>query len=717
MTISFHEAKILPSMRTLIPHPSASTGWRVKTAALLFCLFSSGPAFAQALRWEPLGRPMRPVAVLSLAATPDGALYVGAAGESALYRRAPGAETWTRTPFPYASIDAVMPVSPDTLFVNAADTGGGEYWGALYRSTDGGATWERVDPFNRHVTAIARTSGDALLALDFFDRFLRSDDGGQTWREASPDPPFEVPTDLLRLPDGRLLAGAVHGLWISDDGATWTPTGLTDPLVTTATVAPGGVWYAGTSRDGLWRSTDEGATWTRIAFEGRSIRALTITPERAVVAAVDDAVYRSGDDGATWTRAAFPAPVTPALRGLRSAPDGTLYAGTAEGLFRSDDDGRTWTPDGPEEPAEADLVAALPEGGLLTGSNARGWFRLPDDGRTWLPLTPTPPIRAFLRHTDGRLYAASDAGPLRWDGGSASWDTLRANLPERPVTALAGAPDGALFAAVDARGVFRLGPNAETWTALGLTGEAVTMLAAGDAGRVLAASATALYRSTDGGEHWRGTAWPETRPLRALFATPAGEVFAATEAAGLWRSTDFGRTWQASPFPDAAEAVALTGTPRGDVFAGTSHGVFRSGDGGMTWQPAGLDTLAARDLTLDLEGRLVVLGAGPSLFRTAGPVSPPGAPSGEGVALEPAYPNPAFGATTVAFTLSERAAVTLDVYDVLGRRVARLAAGTYAPGLHRLTWDASKLAAGLYVYRLEALGRVETRRMVLLPAR
>ncbi|WP_457654211.1 T9SS type A sorting domain-containing protein [Rhodocaloribacter sp.] len=532
------------------PNPLGRAG-----LSLLLCLLVSGPALAQALRWEPLERPMRPVAVLSLAAPPDGALYVGAAGEGALYRRAPGAETRTRIPFPQPSIDAVMPVSPDTLFVNAADTGGGEYRGALYRSLDGGATWERMDPFNPHVTTIVRTSGDALLALDFLDRFLRSDDGGQTWREASPELPFEVPTDLLRLPYGRLLTGAIHGVWISDDGATWTPTGLTDPIVTTAAVAPGGVWYAGTSREGLWRSTDEGATWTRIAFAGRSIHALAITPEDAVVAAVD------------------------------------------------------------------------------------------------------------------------------------------------------------------ARGVFRLRPGAETWTTLGLEDASVTMLAAGDAGRVLAASATALYRSTDDGEHWRRTAWPETRPLRALFATPAGEVFAATEDDGLRRSTDFGRTWQETPFPDAAEAAALTGTPRGDVFAGTNHGVFRSGDGGMTWQPAGLDTLAVHALTLDDEGRLLILGEGPEFFRTAEPVSTPGAPSAEGVALEQNYPNPASGAITVTFVLPERTAVSLDVYDVLGRRVARLAAGTYAPGLHRLTWDPSKLAAGLYVYRLEALGRVETRRMVLLPAR
>ena len=705
-------------MKTVSLHSSERTGRPRKAAALLLCLLVSAPALAQTLRWEPLERPMRSVAVLSLAAAPDGTLYVGADGTGALYRRAPGAATWTRIPFPQTAIDAVMPVSPDTVFVNAADTGGGEYWGALYRSTDGGATWTRVDPFNRHVTAIARTAGDTLLALDFLDRFLRSDDGGQTWREASPELPFEVPTDLLRLPDGRLLTGAIHGVWISDDGATWTPTGLTDPIVTTTAVAPAGVWYAGTSRDGLWRSTDEGATWTRIAFEGRSIHALTITPEGAVVAAVDDAVFRSGDGGATWTQAAFPSPVTPTPRGLLSAPDGTLYAGMKEGLFRSDDDGRTWTPDGPEEPAEADLVAALPEGGLLTGSNARGWFRSPDDGRTWLPLAAAPPIRSLLRHTDGSLYAASDAGLLRWDDGSASWDTLRAGLPERPLTALAGAPDGALFVATDSSGVFRLPPGAETWTALGLEAAAVAMLAAGDAGRVLAASATALYRSTDGGDHWRRTAWPETRPLRALFATPAGEVFARTEDAGLWRSTDFGRTWRETRFPDAsAEAATLTGTPLGDVFAGTNHGVFRSTDGGATWRPAGLDTLAVRDLTLDVEGRLVALGEGPSFFRTAAPVFTPGAPSSEGLALEQNYPNPASGTTTFTFTLPERAAVSLDVYDVLGRRVARLLSGTYAPGLHRLTWDASKLAAGPYVYRLEALGRVETRRMVILPAR
>jgi DNA polymerase III epsilon subunit-like protein len=50
------------------------------------------------------------------------------------------------------------------------------------------------------------------------------------------------------------------------------------------------------------------------------------------------------------------------------------------------------------------------------------------------------------------------------------------------------------------------------------------------------------------------------------------------------------------------------------------------------------------------------------------------------------------------------ARVTLDVYDVLGQRVAQLVNGTIAAGHHDAAFDASALSSGLYLYRLTAVG-------------
>ncbi|MEM8602146.1 MAG: choice-of-anchor B family protein, partial [Bacteroidota bacterium] len=78
-----------------------------------------------------------------------------------------------------------------------------------------------------------------------------------------------------------------------------------------------------------------------------------------------------------------------------------------------------------------------------------------------------------------------------------------------------------------------------------------------------------------------------------------------------------------------------------------------------------------------------------------------------------AFPNPFGDAVTLRFTLPEAAAVRLAVYDVLGREVAVLAEGPRAAGVHEAVLDGRGLAAGGYVWHLEAAGAVQTGRLVL----
>lgn len=92
----------------------------------------------------------------------------------------------------------------------------------------------------------------------------------------------------------------------------------------------------------------------------------------------------------------------------------------------------------------------------------------------------------------------------------------------------------------------------------------------------------------------------------------------------------------------------------------------------------------------------------------------PAAPAASGLTLDVRGPNPFRTATEVAFSLPEPAAVRLMVYDVLGREVAVLAAGDFAPGRHAVRFDASDLAAGVYVARLAAGGEAVTRRLTVV---
>ena len=84
------------------------------------------------------------------------------------------------------------------------------------------------------------------------------------------------------------------------------------------------------------------------------------------------------------------------------------------------------------------------------------------------------------------------------------------------------------------------------------------------------------------------------------------------------------------------------------------------------------------------------------------------------IALHRNYPNPFTDFTVIGYDLPTAARVTMNVYDVLGRRVSTLVDGDQVAGRHRAIFDARSVASGVYFYRLEMDDLVHTGRMVVV---
>lgn len=78
------------------------------------------------------------------------------------------------------------------------------------------------------------------------------------------------------------------------------------------------------------------------------------------------------------------------------------------------------------------------------------------------------------------------------------------------------------------------------------------------------------------------------------------------------------------------------------------------------------------------------------------------------------YPNPFNPSTSIRFSLPKETQLKINIYNMLGELVETLAEGTYEAGYHKVTFNASSLPSGAYVYRIESSDFVQVRKMVLI---
>lgn len=198
-------------------------------------------------------------------------------------------------------------------------------------------------------------------------------------------------------------------------------------------------------------------------------------------------------------------------------------------------------------------------------------------------------------------------------------------------------------------------------------------------------------------------------PESARVSTPSGALAIGDEIAvvapdgscagvGVWDGDGMAVTvWEDDPFTPERDGL-LPGDPLTFSAYDASEGVVHA------FAKIGYDQAYGADGVYSRDALFVV-----SMTEASPTVDGPK----DVFALGRSYPNPAQGQTAIPFSLPERGPAQLDVFDALGRLVARPLVGTYGAGEHEVEVDVSDLAPGLYVYRLTAGGDVRQRTLTV----
>ena len=164
---------------------------------------------------------------------------------------------------------------------------------------------------------------------------------------------------------------------------------------------------------------------------------------------------------------------------------------------------------------------------------------------------------------------------------------------------------------------------------------------------------------------------------------------------GIERGTEPGGMLDPRPSPGSPAFSAPLAGYSDSYFTPTNYmGAFGAGNWAFGWT------------ALDHLGYLGILG--PTSIEADAEEIP------STVSLAQNYPNPFNPATTIEFAIDRAQSVRLAVYNVMGHQVALLDSGQRAAGTYRVELDASALASGLYIYRLQTDSGVIARRMMLL---
>ena len=444
-----------------------------------------------------------------------------------------------------------------------------------------------------------------------------------------------------------------------------------------------------------------------------------------------------------------------------------LFAGTDNGVFLSTDDGTSWTVANSGLASGPVYALTLNGTSLFAAINGGGVYRSNDSGSTWTAVNNgiTDSWDFSLGISGTNILAGCENGQifLSTDNGD-DWNSVTTGLISSNITAFVQSGTN-LFASSYGEGVILSTDNGATWTpaTTGLFASANCLAVSGP--NLFAGTDSGVFISSNNGSNWQPVDSGLTVTFTNSLAVNGTNLFAGIYF-GVFESTDNGSGWSDSsaglPTKPIVNALAVKGS---SLFAAADSGVFRlqlpvilpvelaSFTGSCTGSTIELQWKTATELNnsgFEVEKKVsgkwqmlgFVKGAGTSNAAHSYSFADKNISSGtvsyrlmqtdhngktqysqtitvnanvvKEFALRQNYPNPFNPSTVISFDLPAASQVSLKVYDSIGREVATLINEYRPAGTYQQQFDFSRLASGLYIYRLNSGAHTSVKTMLLL---
>lgn len=510
--------------------------------------------------------------------------------------------------------------------------------GVIYRSLDAGASWQvslkdMPNPGQQdwaYGLAIHPASPNIILAATHEYGILRSDDSGYTWYGFNEGlatigiiPARDIVIDAQHSPFYAYSGFWHDGVRKSTDGVTWAPdSGLLNGVkvfrISIDRNQADTLYLATQSLEGVIKTTSGGANWSLSGLAGQIIWQVAINPQNSQIlysGTDDDGVYKSTDAGASWEHAQkgltnISTSSTVTLQG----DSNVLYVSSlGTGVFRSTDDGSTWAkytlnlPDQTihalvQHPTVPDLVYALSDATGLFYTNIRsanGWTA----SSSGLPITTALDLAVRQDHLLDRLplldVAMNDL-PVHPDQVQASAYV--------PLLAMAFAPSNPniVYLGTGGSGVYKSLNGAGFWSYAGLKGSNILSVAVNpaDPNAVFAAFDTpaGAQATQDGGITWQKFGLDGILVNALAFSSSSPSTLYAGTSNGLYQwITGTGWTLRGLAGLNVTAVKAHPAIPN-VIYAGTANGLFIYYENSQSWGtgPAELSGHTIQAIDFDL---------------------------------------------------------------------------------------------------------------------